>query len=222
MPGYGYYPVYPYVTGPVGNFPAGTTFYPGLYPGYNYPYYSPLYNALNGAAANTPYTGLTNGTATAPYRPRMVEYGTKPAGSQAAPAEAKPAAAAPSSSNTTASPRASGPRPVIREYTVPKEAMTPPPADQPARIDVEAPAKAVIYCDGTKTHLTGTLRHFVTPALGPGREYSYELRAEWKEGERTVSATKHVTFRAGDRVTVSFVDKPSANEALPEPTTPPR
>jgi uncharacterized protein (TIGR03000 family) len=222
FPGMGYYPVYPYQVGPIGNFPTGTTFYPGLYPRYNYPYNAPLYDALNAALANAPYTAPTNGTATAPYQPRMVEYGTKPAAPQDSTSEAKPTASTRPSSNTPSSTRASGVRPVVREYTVPKEAMTLPPVDQPARIDVEVPARAVVYCDGTKTRLTGTIRHFVTPALGPGREYSYELRAEWKEGERTVSVSKNVAFRAGDQVTVSFLEKPSANEALPEPTTPPR
>jgi uncharacterized protein (TIGR03000 family) len=136
--------------------------------------------------------------------------------------KAKPASSTQSSSGAAASPPAAGSRPLVREYNVPKEAMTPPPLDQPARIDVEAPARAEIYCDGTKTYRTGAVRQFVTPALSPGRAYSYELRAEWKEGERTVTVSKHVAFRAGEHVTVSFLDKPSAPESLPEPKTTPR
>ncbi len=214
-PGMGFYPVYPY---PIGNFPAGTAFYPGLYPRYSYPY-NPLYNALNTALQNAPNT--TNNRAPSPPQPKTVEYGIKPAAPQEDPGQAKPAPG-PSPSNAASSPRSTRSRPVVREYTIPKENQTPPPVDRPARIDVEVPARAVVYCDGTRTHQTGTLRQFVTPALSPGQPYTYDLRAEWKEGERTVSVSKRVTFHAGERVNVSFLDKPMTLEALPEPTTMPR
>jgi uncharacterized protein (TIGR03000 family) len=225
FPGWGYYPwgYYPTNPYPIGNFPPGTRFYPGMSPLYNSIYnqaYYPQNPALTNGYSQNP--ALTNGTATAPYRPSTVEYNPKPAAPPDEPGSDKPASSTQSSSTTTSSRRATGNRPVVREYNVPKEAIKPSPPDQPARIDVEAPARAKIYCDGAKTNLAGTIRQFVTPALSPGREYFYELRAEWKEGERTVSVTKRVTFHAGDRVTVSFLDKPSAPESLPEPKAPPQ
>jgi uncharacterized protein (TIGR03000 family) len=206
FPGMGFYPVYPY---PIGSFPTGTRFYPGLYPRYSYAY--------NPLASYTQNMGSTNGTTSTPYQPSTVEYNTKPAASSDELGKAKPV-----SSATPSATRSSGSRPVVREYNVSKEAETSVQPEQPARIDVEVPGQAKVFCDGIKTNLTGTLRQFITPALSPGREYSYLLRAEWKEGERTVSRDKRVAFHAGDRVTVSFLDKPLAPGALPEPKGAPR
>jgi uncharacterized protein (TIGR03000 family) len=206
-PGFGYgYGYNPY---PIGNFPYGTTFYGNLapygrayMPAY-YPPYTPTYTP--------PYTAPTYAAAGTPYRPRITEYNANSATTPEETRKDKAASSVPSSN---------GIRAAVREYNVPKEtavALTVLQQDQPARIDVEVPAKAALYCDGTKTSLTGTLRRFVTPALSPGREYSYEFKAEWKDGDTTVSVTQHVSFRAGDRVPVTFLKKTPPIETLPKP-----
>lgn len=236
-PGMGYYNPYPF-----GRFPTGTTFYtnPANFPPpYNYSPYNSAYYPPNTAATNPaparPYqpsiveyntnpsaTGDTNKDKPAatggntdsdtPYRPKIVEYNTK----AAAPAEGK-------RDKADSSPSApAGRKAVIREYNVPKEAMAAPQKEEPAKIDVEVPAGAEVYCDGAKTTLTGAVRKFVTPNLTPNSEYYYEFRAEWKDGERKFSSTKRVRFHAGDHITVSFLDKPATTGDLPEPKTSPR
>jgi uncharacterized protein (TIGR03000 family) len=235
FPGFGFYPMNPYLNPyPIGNFPMGTTFYP------NPANYAPTYNP----SYYPPNTAYTNPAPTKPYQPSIVEYNTNPA----TPSDDKSKDKPPSSTDTdsdrpyrpkiveyntkpasddkskgkTESSTTNGRKAVIKEYNIPKEAMTPAQKEQPARIDVEAPAGAQIYCDGTKTTLTGAVRKFVTPTLTPGSEYYYEFRAEWKEGDRTVTNSKRIRFHAGDHITVSFLDKPAAPGDLPEPKTTPR
>jgi uncharacterized protein (TIGR03000 family) len=83
-------------------------------------------------------------------------------------------------------------------------AVTPAPAEVPVRFDVQVPADAQVFFDGEKTNQTGEQRQFVSPPLAPGREYTYEVRAMWKEGGREVTESRRLSFRAGDRVRASF------------------
>ena len=62
-----------------------------------------------------------------------------------------------------------------------------------------------IWFDGNKTTQTGNWREFVSPALLPGRAFTYEIRARWNEGGRPVDQTRHLTVRAGDHLMVSFL-----------------
>jgi uncharacterized protein (TIGR03000 family) len=71
-------------------------------------------------------------------------------------------------------------------------------------INIRVPVNAEVSFDGSKTSQTGGLRSFVTPTLEPGRDYSYEIRARWTEGGRTVVQTRKVNIRAGDRETLNF------------------
>jgi uncharacterized protein (TIGR03000 family) len=71
-------------------------------------------------------------------------------------------------------------------------------------INVRVPAGAEVRFDGSKTSQTGGLRWFVTPALVPGRDYSYEIRARWMEAGRAVEETRKINLRAGDRLTINF------------------
>jgi uncharacterized protein (TIGR03000 family) len=86
---------------------------------------------------------------------------------------------------------------MIRSVT---PAATPTTAGVPVQIDLQVPADARVWFDGEKTSQTGTQRQFVTPPLIQGREYTYEVRAAWKEGGRDVTESRHLSFRAGDRV----------------------
>jgi uncharacterized protein (TIGR03000 family) len=71
-------------------------------------------------------------------------------------------------------------------------------------IALRVPANAEISFNGSKTVQTGSLRSFVTPALEPGRDFSYEIRARWMEAGRPVEETRKINFRAGDRMTLNF------------------
>jgi uncharacterized protein (TIGR03000 family) len=73
-----------------------------------------------------------------------------------------------------------------------------------AMIGVKVPADAQVWIEGSKTTQTGTDRRFESPSLTPGKTYSYDIRARWMGDSGEVTRTKHVTFHAGDRVTVDF------------------
>jgi uncharacterized protein (TIGR03000 family) len=110
----------------------------------------------------------------------------------------------------------SAPQPKVTEFppaTAPE--TNPPPArpaaaeGKPARIEVRLPDDAALWFDGVKTKQKGEARTFVTPPLAPGQEYAYDLRAEWREKDQSVTEARHVTIRAGDRVTVDFSKQPA-------------
>ena len=59
------------------------------------------------------------------------------------------------------------------------------------------------------------MRKFVSPPLEPG-EYTYELKARWKEDGREVVRTRRIPVSPGARRTVDFT-QPEA-----EPIAPPK
>jgi uncharacterized protein (TIGR03000 family) len=83
-----------------------------------------------------------------------------------------------------------------------QEPEAPPP--EPARIEVTVPAGAEIWFNGAKTRQTGERRLFVSPPLEPGERYSYEVKARWTEGGKTVERSLRVPIIAGGRERVTF------------------
>ncbi|HWA99836.1 MAG TPA: TIGR03000 domain-containing protein [Pirellulales bacterium] len=71
-------------------------------------------------------------------------------------------------------------------------------------LDVKVPPTAVVYVNGQRTQLKGARRAFVTSKLQPGQQYSYELVAEVKVGDRRVQRSQLVTVTAGERKAVRF------------------
>jgi uncharacterized protein (TIGR03000 family) len=104
-----------------------------------------------------------------------------------------------------------GPAPTGKQ---PETAPKPTPKDgkaflaAPATIVVSLPAEAKLTIDGAATRSTSETRVFASPALDPGKEYYYILKADLVRDGKTVSTTKRVTVRAGDetRVTLDFAD----------------
>lgn len=86
-----------------------------------------------------------------------------------------------------------------------------------AQLIVQVPAEAEVWLEGAKTRQPGALRHFVTPPLTPSDDYSYEIRARWRDEGREVEQTQKVVIRAGERVRVRFPLPPEREDALPEP-----
>jgi uncharacterized protein (TIGR03000 family) len=70
--------------------------------------------------------------------------------------------------------------------------------------DVRVPADAQIWFNGARTEQTGARRSFVSPALAPGQEGTYEMRVRWEEDGRSVERTRQIAVRAGDRVILEF------------------
>jgi uncharacterized protein (TIGR03000 family) len=75
----------------------------------------------------------------------------------------------------------------------------------PATITVTLPADAVLTVENEPTRLRGSRRVFETPAVGPGTDYSYTLRAEVIREGQPVRVSKTIFFRAGSSVTVDLV-----------------
>jgi uncharacterized protein (TIGR03000 family) len=74
-----------------------------------------------------------------------------------------------------------------------------------ALIAVQVPADAELWFNGTKMSGSTQVRQFQTPALEPGREYSYDVLARWTESGRAVERTRKVTVHAGDRLGLNFM-----------------
>ncbi len=92
----------------------------------------------------------------------------------------------------------------------------PPPSDQAdgrARLQILVPADAEVWLNGSPTTQRGEQRLFESPALAPGRDYQYEIRARWTERGRAVDRTRTVGVRADARVVVDF----GQAEAVPAP-----
>jgi uncharacterized protein (TIGR03000 family) len=79
------------------------------------------------------------------------------------------------------------------------------PLTLPVRINVSVPASAQIWFDDARTTQMGEFRHFFSPPLAPGRDYSYEVKATWTQDGKPTTQTRHVTVHAGDVITLSFL-----------------
>ena len=93
----------------------------------------------------------------------------------------------------------------VPSYSAPMANAPAPLPDNAALIDVRVPGNAEVWIDDQKTNQTGSMREFVTPALNPGQEYSYDIRARWTENGQPVERDRKVTFHAGDRLAVNLM-----------------
>jgi uncharacterized protein (TIGR03000 family) len=84
-----------------------------------------------------------------------------------------------------------------------------------AMIAVRVPPNADIWFDGQKTNQKGAVRQFETPALDPGHDYAYEVRARWNENGRNIERTRQVTVHAGDRIGLNFMESRGARGERP-------
>ena len=77
--------------------------------------------------------------------------------------------------------------------------------DNAARLRVVVPADAKVWFDGNPTKMTGAVRQFESPALKPGRQYTYDVKAQWRDRDRKdVTRTRRVDVGASADVTVDF------------------
>jgi uncharacterized protein (TIGR03000 family) len=73
-----------------------------------------------------------------------------------------------------------------------------------AMINVNVPAEAKIFVNGTATTSTGAARQFVSRGLSAGNRYTYEVRAEMDRNGETVTETKTVTLGMGEQAQLAF------------------
>jgi uncharacterized protein (TIGR03000 family) len=72
-------------------------------------------------------------------------------------------------------------------------------------ISARVPADAEIWVEGQKTSQRGPDRFFVSPPLTPGKTYTYDIKARWKQDGRDMERERHLTVRAGENYTVDFL-----------------
>ena len=92
-----------------------------------------------------------------------------------------------------------------------------PPALDPnaVYVDLNGPdPNAEVWINGVKTEKKGQIRSFTSPPLTPGKSYTYEFKAQWKEGGQTFNETREISVRAGDRFKLNFA---AAASTQPKP-----
>jgi uncharacterized protein (TIGR03000 family) len=84
------------------------------------------------------------------------------------------------------------------------------PSDSRARFALTVPDNAVVYMNRQRMTMTGTVRHYVTPQLEPGREYRYPVRVEVVRNGVTYAANAEPQVQAGQTIDLIFkpVDQP--------------
>jgi uncharacterized protein (TIGR03000 family) len=80
---------------------------------------------------------------------------------------------------------------------------------------VTLPADATLTVDGQRTRSTSSQRVFVSPPLQPGRSYTYTLQAQVVRDGQTLSVSREVPVRAGQRTAVNL-DMPTFTAAVGE------
>jgi uncharacterized protein (TIGR03000 family) len=94
-------------------------------------------------------------------------------------------------------------------YSDPNSAVTPPSAanqtsDGAGHVTVGVPPDALVWFDQKATKSTGAVREFETPPMNSGGQYTYQIKATWKQDGREVTQTQKVQLSAGAHVTVTF------------------
>lgn len=114
-------------------------------------------------------------------------------------------------------PATDSPPPSLRKAPAPSEPLPLPrdkdrdEAARPARaiIVVHLPPEATLTVDGAATHLKSAVREFKSPLLPPGEEFTYRFQAVLNRDGETVTASRRVTVRAGQRTRLDL-EFPSA------------
>jgi uncharacterized protein (TIGR03000 family) len=80
-----------------------------------------------------------------------------------------------------------------------------PATDATASISVIVPDGARVWFNGSATRQGGRVREFQSPPLTPGREFVYNVKAQWRDANgKEVTRTREVDVRAGANVSVDF------------------
>ena len=80
----------------------------------------------------------------------------------------------------------------------------PETADNTAHLRILVPADAKLWVGGMQTEKQGSERDFNSPALTPGKSYTYEVKARWMQAGEPVEKTRKVKVMANQTTTVEF------------------
>ena len=76
--------------------------------------------------------------------------------------------------------------------------------DNAAHLRILVPADAKVWVGGMETTKRGQERDFASPALTPGKAYTYEVKARWMQAGEPVERTRRVKVMANQTTTVDF------------------
>jgi uncharacterized protein (TIGR03000 family) len=82
------------------------------------------------------------------------------------------------------------------------------PQKRPARINLQVPSDAKIWFDESQTNQTGASRSFESPPLPADRDYSYQVRIQWKQDGKDVSEDRKIIVHAGDVINLTLGSPP--------------
>jgi uncharacterized protein (TIGR03000 family) len=71
-------------------------------------------------------------------------------------------------------------------------------------LQVKLPADAILFIEEYRTRATGELRRFQSPPLTPGKQFTYTLKATWKEDGKDKTVTRDIKVRAGQELTIDL------------------
>jgi uncharacterized protein (TIGR03000 family) len=94
-----------------------------------------------------------------------------------------------------------------------------PPQQFVAMTVVVPTATAQVWFENTLTTQQGTERLFRSPALEPGKNFTYTIKARWMENGTAVERDRQVNVQAGQKITVNFRNSPG--ETAPAPAAAP-
>jgi uncharacterized protein (TIGR03000 family) len=80
----------------------------------------------------------------------------------------------------------------------------PEPADDRAHVTIQSPTDAQVTVQGTILNATGAVRSFDSPPLVPGKRYTYDVEARWREDGKEVSQALSVDVSARSRTELIF------------------
>jgi uncharacterized protein (TIGR03000 family) len=92
--------------------------------------------------------------------------------------------------------------------------------DNEARIRVIVPQDAKLWFGNSQTQQNGQVRFFESPALTPGKDFTYDVKAQWRDANgKDVTQTRQITVRANEGTTVDFM-RPTTSAGGSAPPTP--
>ncbi len=113
-------------------------------------------------------------------------------------------------------------RPLVSSALV-AESITPPTVGLPevpvgtatmkATLEVRVPRFADVWIQDQKMSEFGPVRRFDLPSLSLGRDYSYVVRAAWRENGREMSHERTLKIQAGEVRSVDFMNIPPPAES---------
>jgi uncharacterized protein (TIGR03000 family) len=80
------------------------------------------------------------------------------------------------------------------------------------------PEQAEVWFAGVKIAREGRVREFVSPALSPGRSYTYEVAVRYTDAAgKPVEDKRDITIRANDWFSIDFTRPPPAGRSNSAP-----